>query len=139
MLGIVIPAHNEALLIGASVGAVMAAARQPDLRGEAVEVVVVLDASRDWPVERLVRERPKESREALHRLGVDVEPVRLGLPDGGLRGLENWHWAARSDRRLPWVRARRLDLDAPACRCKQSALRATTLERAARPFEAFFA
>lgn len=47
MLGIVIPAHNEALLIGASVDAVMAAARHPDLGGEPVEVVVVLDACSD--------------------------------------------------------------------------------------------
>jgi LmbE family N-acetylglucosaminyl deacetylase len=183
----------------------------------AIRVIAVTDGtashrgSRDWPVERLVRERPRESREALHRLGVDVEPVRLGLPDGGLRGLETlladrlltlferhdvvfttwrgdghpdheatghacafaaarrgarlvevpvwaWHWAAPGDWRLPWGRARRLDLDAPACRGKQSALRAfasqlepdastgrpailrsTTLERAARPFEVFFA
>ena len=161
-------------------------------------------------MERLVRERPGESREALHRLGVDVEPIRLGLPDGGLRGLETlladrlltlfdrqdvvfttwrgdghpdheatghacafaaarigaklmevpvwaWHWAAPGDQRLPWMRARRLDLDAQACRRKQRAvrafasqlepdastgrppiLRATTLARAARPFEVFF-
>jgi LmbE family N-acetylglucosaminyl deacetylase len=186
-------------------------------RGSAIRVIAVTDGtashrgSRDWPVERLERERPRESREALQRLGVDVEPVRLGLPDAGLRGLETlladrlltlferddvvfttwrgdghpdheatghasafaaarrgarlvevpvwaWHWAAPGDRRLPWVRARRLDLDAPARRRKQSALRAfasqlepdastgrpailraTTLARAARPFEVFFA
>jgi LmbE family N-acetylglucosaminyl deacetylase len=184
--------------------------------GGAIRVIAVTDGtashrgSRDWPVERLVRERPGESREALHRLGVDVEPIRLGLPDGGLRGLETlladrlltlfdrqdvvfttwrgdghpdheatghacafaaarigaklmevpvwaWHWAAPGDQRLPWMRARRLDLDAQACRRKQSAvrafasqlepdastgrppiLRATTLARAARPFEVFF-
>ncbi|MDM0066678.1 PIG-L family deacetylase [Variovorax sp. J31P207] len=184
--------------------------------GSAIRVIAVTDGtashrgSRDWPVERLVRERPGESREALHRLGVDIEPIRLGLPDGGLRGLETlladrlltlfdrqdvvfttwrgdghpdheatghacafaaartgaklvevpvwaWHWAAPGDKRLPWLRARRLDLDAQACRRKQSAVRAfasqieadastgrppvlrpTTLARAARPFEVFF-
>ena len=47
MLGIVIPAHNEARLIGSTLGAVMAAARHPDLHGEPVEVVVVLDACSD--------------------------------------------------------------------------------------------
>jgi LmbE family N-acetylglucosaminyl deacetylase len=186
-------------------------------RGSAIRVIAVTDGtashrgSREWPVDRLEHERPRESREALQRLGVEVEPVRLGLPDGGLRGLESlladrlltlfdrddvvfttwrrdghpdheatghacafaaarsgaklvevpvwaWHWAAPGDSRLPWIRARRLDLDAPACRRKQSALRAfasqlepdastgrppilrsTTLARAARPFEVFFA
>lgn len=59
-----------------------------------VSVIAVTDGtashrdSTEWPVERLVRERPSESRLALHRLGVDIEPVRLGLPDGGLQGLE---------------------------------------------------
>lgn len=40
--------------------------------------------STEWPVERLAKERPRESRLALRRLGLPVEPVRLGLPDGCL-------------------------------------------------------
>ena len=72
-------------------------------RGTPIRVIAVTDGtashrgSRDWPVERLVRERPSESREALHRLGVDIEPIRLGLPDGGLPGLES----LLADRLLP--------------------------------------
>src|ERR1700712_473320 len=60
--------------------------------GTPVLIVAVTDGtashvgSTEWPVERLVRERPIESRTALHRLGVDTEPVRLGLPDGRIEG-----------------------------------------------------
>ncbi|RYF66523.1 MAG: glycosyltransferase, partial [Comamonadaceae bacterium] len=58
MIGIVIPAHNEAGLVGASLTAALAAASHPDLGGEAVEIVVVLDDCSDatadivarWPV-----------------------------------------------------------------------------------------
>ncbi|AMM23286.1 PIG-L deacetylase family protein [Variovorax sp. PAMC 28711] len=69
-----------------------------------------------------------------------------------------WHWAVPGDTRIPWQRARRLLLDADASRRKQSAvqcfqsqlqpdastgagpiLRSTTVARAARPFEVFFA
>jgi LmbE family N-acetylglucosaminyl deacetylase len=184
--------------------------------GVPVRVIAVTDGtashrgSIDWPVERLTRERPSESRLALHRLGIDIEPVRLGLPDGGLQGLEDlladrllplldrsdvvfttwrrdghpdheatghacafaairsgarlvevpvwaWHWAAPGDDRLPWSRARRLVLDAEAVQRKRSAvraftsqlqpdastgkgpiLRASTVERTARPFEVMF-
>ena len=60
--------------------------------GTSVLIVAVTDGtashvgSTEWPVERLVRERPLESRTALHRLGIDTEPVRLGLPDGRIDG-----------------------------------------------------
>ncbi|MGJ7510139.1 PIG-L deacetylase family protein [Variovorax sp. GT1P44] len=166
--------------------------------------------STEWPTDRLTRERPRESRDALHRLGVDIEPIRLGMPDGGLHELRGlladrmlplldrsdvifttwrqdghpdheatghacafaaarvgarlvevpvwaWHWAAPGDERLPWHRAARLALDADAARRKRQAvqcftsqlepdastgaepiLRATTVERAARPFEVMF-
>ncbi|RYY69227.1 MAG: PIG-L family deacetylase, partial [Comamonadaceae bacterium] len=69
-----------------------------------------------------------------------------------------WHWAVPGDPRLPWHRARRLDLDADAAGRKRAAvqcftsqlkpdpstgagpiLRSTTVARAARPFEVFFA
>jgi LmbE family N-acetylglucosaminyl deacetylase len=61
--------------------------------GRAVRVIAVTDGtashggSSEWPVERLMRERPLESRLALRQLGIETEPVRLGLPDGGLEGL----------------------------------------------------
>jgi len=47
MLGIVIPAHNEQDYIGACLSAIHAAARSPRLKGEAVEVMVVLDCCTD--------------------------------------------------------------------------------------------
>lgn len=59
--------------------------------GTPVQVVAVTDGtashrgSSEWPVERLARERPRESRTALRCLGIESDPIRLGLPDGGLR------------------------------------------------------
>ena len=47
MIGIVIPAHNEAELLGACLRAALDAARHPRLRGEAVQIVVVLDSCDD--------------------------------------------------------------------------------------------
>lgn len=47
MIGIVIPAHNEEKSIAVAVGAAAAAARHPDLRGEPVEILVVLDTCED--------------------------------------------------------------------------------------------
>jgi glycosyltransferase involved in cell wall biosynthesis len=47
MIGVVVPAHDEEALIGRCLAALEAAALHPDLRGEAVEIVVVLDACSD--------------------------------------------------------------------------------------------
>ncbi|SDE32496.1 glycosyltransferase [Paraburkholderia lycopersici] len=47
MIGVVIPAHNEARLIAACLGSVRCAASHPSLRGEAVTALVVLDACTD--------------------------------------------------------------------------------------------
>lgn len=47
MIGIVIPAHNEEALLGQALLAAGLAARHPDLHGEPVEVVVVLDHCTD--------------------------------------------------------------------------------------------
>ncbi|SAL25302.1 glucosamine-6-phosphate deaminase-like protein [Caballeronia peredens] len=45
--------------------------------------------SRDWPPERLARERPQETREAFQRLNLrHVQVVRLGLKDGDGERLE---------------------------------------------------
>jgi glycosyltransferase involved in cell wall biosynthesis len=43
MIGVVIPAHNEEVCLGACLMAVLAAARHPALQGEPVRVVIVLD------------------------------------------------------------------------------------------------
>lgn len=186
-------------------------------RGVEIAVIAVTDGtashpqSNEWPPERLVRARPRESRAALQALGIAAEPVRLGLPDGGLQDLHDvladrlqpllhprdvvfttwrhdghpdheatghacaiavkaararlievpvwaWHWARPADARLPWHRAQRLTLDTDALRRKRDAvqcfasqlqpdpstgaapiLRRTTVQRASRPFEVFFA
>lgn len=47
MIGVVIPAHDEARHIGANVQAVMLAARHESLGGEPVQVIVVLDSCTD--------------------------------------------------------------------------------------------
>lgn len=47
MIGVVVPANDEEALIGRCLDALKAAARHPDLHGEPVEIVVVLDACRD--------------------------------------------------------------------------------------------
>jgi LmbE family N-acetylglucosaminyl deacetylase len=59
--------------------------------GREVLIVAVTDGTGShkgstlWPRERLRRERPRETRRALRRLGLeDCETRRLGLPDGGL-------------------------------------------------------
>ena len=73
-----------------SVGGLLA---QLAAAGTPVEVIAVTDGtashggSTEWPAERLAKTRPQESRVALQRLGLSVEPARLGLPDGGLKAL----------------------------------------------------
>jgi glycosyltransferase involved in cell wall biosynthesis len=47
MIGVVVPANDEESLIGRCLEALKLAARHPALCGEAVEIVVVLDACRD--------------------------------------------------------------------------------------------
>lgn len=184
--------------------------------GTHTQVVAVTDGTAShrgstlWPVERLARERPSESRLALQRLGIERPILRLGLPDGELERVSDvlagclqrllkrndvvfttwredghpdheatgracavaaarckarlvevpvwaWHWATPGDTRLPWQRARRLDLDAEGAQRKRDAvqafasqlepdpstgagpiLRASTVARAARPFEVLF-
>jgi LmbE family N-acetylglucosaminyl deacetylase len=208
---IVAPHPDDEVL---SVGGLLA---QLARAGRAVRVIAVTDGtashrgSSEWPAERLVRERPRESRLALSRLGIETEPVRLGLPDGELQDLRElladrllplldrddvvfttwrqdghpdheatghacafvaartgarlvevpvwaWHWASPGDARMPWRRACRLPLDAETVERKRDAvrafesqlrpdsstgagpiLRATTVERAARPYEVLFA
>lgn len=47
MIGIVIPAHDEAEIIDACLSAAVLAASHPELHGEPVEIVLVLDQCRD--------------------------------------------------------------------------------------------
>lgn len=47
MIGIVIPAHNEEITLGSCLESVNSSMRHPDLHGETVEVLVVLDSCND--------------------------------------------------------------------------------------------
>lgn len=47
MIGIVVPAHNEAALVEGCITAALIAAKHPDLNDESVQIAVVLDACRD--------------------------------------------------------------------------------------------
>ncbi|MBA3732515.1 MAG: glycosyltransferase [Gammaproteobacteria bacterium] len=47
MIGVVVPAHNEQDLLGSCLDSLVRAANHPDLLGEAVHIVVVLDACVD--------------------------------------------------------------------------------------------
>ncbi|MET0402891.1 MAG: PIG-L family deacetylase [Cystobacter sp.] len=167
--------------------------------------------STSWPVERLARTRPRETGEALGRLGLGGAKVeRAGIPDGAITENEGrlvewlgarlrpddvvlatwrldghpdheavgraasracaaldgrcvevpiwtWHWARPGDTRVPWSRARRIELDEATLALKRQATEAyvsqlepdsTTgkppivsphaLERLMRPFEVVF-
>lgn len=84
---LMIAPHPDDETIGAH--ALMARLRR---RGVAVRVMIVSDGagshrgSATWPTRRLVRERRRESRLVLRRIGIGAGQVRfLGLPDGGLQ------------------------------------------------------
>jgi glycosyltransferase involved in cell wall biosynthesis len=61
VIGVVVPAHNEAALVGDCLAAAVRAAQHPGLNGESVEIMVVLDHCTDdtadivaaWPVDAL--------------------------------------------------------------------------------------
>ncbi|MFM9923738.1 PIG-L deacetylase family protein [Variovorax sp. H27-G14] len=59
--------------------------------GTPVAVIAVTDGtashqgSTEWPADRLAQTRPSETLQALRCLGLHIEPIRLGLPDGGLQ------------------------------------------------------
>lgn len=56
MIGVVVPANDEEALIGRCLDALACAVQHPALHGEAVEIVVVLDACRDATA-RIARDR----------------------------------------------------------------------------------
>ena len=83
---LVVAPHPDDETIGAH--ALIARLRR---RGTQIRVVVVTDGagshrgSTAWPTARLVRERQRESRRAMRRIGVPAGKVCfLGLPDGAL-------------------------------------------------------
>lgn len=85
---LVVAPHSDDETIGAF-GLMLRSRR----RGATVRVVVVTDgaashpASPTWPRERLIRERQRETRRALRRVGLTARDVTfLNLPDGALVG-----------------------------------------------------
>lgn len=158
--------------------------------GRELSLIAVTDGtashpgSSRWPVERLASARPRETREALTRLGLGhLQVDRLGVPDGAIAAHEarlvellterlrpgdvvlatwrldghpdheavgraalrastarrarlvevpiwTWHWAQPGDPRVPWGRARRVDLDAAtlALKCQATAAYVSQLE-----------
>ena len=75
MIGVVVPAHDEELLIGRCLAALQAAAAHPDLRGEPVQILVVLDACTD-------RSAAIVAGAGVDALAVDVRNVGLGRAAG---------------------------------------------------------
>ena len=80
MIGVVVPVHNEADTLGDCLGSIAVAARARRLQGEAVRVVVVLDACHD-------------ASEAVARVaGVDL--ISIDNRSGGFRrcpSTKTWH------------------------------------------------
>lgn len=73
MIGVVVPAHNEEALLGRCLRSLLDAARHPDLDGEPVQVLVVLDACSDG------------SAEVARRLGVaslSIDAGNVGIARG---------------------------------------------------------
>jgi glycosyltransferase involved in cell wall biosynthesis len=48
MIGVIVPAHNEQALLAHCLTALAEASRHPELAGEAVHIVVVLDDCKDF-------------------------------------------------------------------------------------------
>ncbi|MDM0045981.1 glycosyltransferase [Variovorax dokdonensis] len=91
MIGVVVPAHNEAALVIDCIDAVVAAARHPDLGGEPVEIVVVLDACSDGTAD-IVASMPVSAIE------VQVRNVGAARAQGAMRLLERGaRWLAFTD------------------------------------------
>ena len=83
---VVVAPHPDDEIIGAA-----ALIRALTRRGARVTVVIVSDGAAShpdsgrWPRSRLTAERYRETRRALHRVGVTAGGIRyLGLPDGAL-------------------------------------------------------
>lgn len=111
MIGVVVPAHDEEADIGETVAALLVAAAHPALRGEAVEVLVVLDNCSDatGPIARFAGART---------LAIDACNVGRARAAGADQLLdEGARWLAFTDadtRVSPEWLLRQLELDADA-------------------------
>ncbi len=107
MIGILIPVHNEEQLLDLCLETIKQAAEHPDLKGERVEVLVVLDSCTDSSADiarahgvMVLRSRPVTSdRHAPKEQLFSSTEVRAGWPapmataPWRMTGLpSNWHW-----------------------------------------------
>jgi len=118
MIGIAIPAHNEEAVLGACLDALLAAARDPALGGEAVMVQVVLDACDDASAAVVAGRRAAfgAAGVALDCAAVDARLVGAARAEGArLLLLRGARWLAFTDadtRVAPDWLAAQLALDA---------------------------
>lgn len=118
MIGVAIPAHDEEASLGACLAALLAAACEPALDGEAVAVLVVLDACADGSgaVVRDYRPRFEGAGVALECIKVDERRVGAARAAGARRLLAlGARWLAFTDadtRVSPQWLAAQLALDA---------------------------
>jgi len=118
MIGVAIPAHNEEAHLGACLMALLAAARDPALQGEAVTVQVVLDACDDGSAAALRGCLPVyvAAGVGLDWIEVDARQVGVARAAGARRLLERGaRWLAFTDadtRVAPQWLAAQLALDA---------------------------
>lgn len=82
---IVVAPHPDDEVLG--IGGLMAMASAAGIR---ITIVAVTDGGSSHPgsptmsADQLMSARPRETRRALARLGIDVDPIRLGFPDGAV-------------------------------------------------------
>ncbi|WP_295999471.1 glycosyltransferase [Rugamonas sp.] len=99
MIGIVIPAHNEQSYLDACLSAVAAAARHPTLEGEAVRVLVVLDACSDASAAVVARHAARSDGQcAIAGVAVQARNVGVARAFGAARMVEmGARWLAFTD------------------------------------------
>ncbi|MCD2517104.1 glycosyltransferase [Massilia sp. G4R7] len=78
MIGVAIPAHNEEAFLGACLDALLAAARDPALDGEAVTVLVVLDACTDGSAQVVQDCLPRFAAVGVALDCIEVDERRVG-------------------------------------------------------------
>ena len=118
MIGVAVPAHNEEALLGACLDALLAAACHPALDGEAVTVLVVLDACDDGSAAVVQQCQPLFAAVGVRLESIAVNERRVGAARaaGAKRLLESGaRWLAFTDadtRVAPSWLAEQLALDA---------------------------
>jgi len=100
MIGVAVPAHDEEACLGDCLAALLTAARDPALQGEAVEVLVVLDACGDGSgdVVEAWRTPFAQAGVALGAIAVDARRVGAARAAGARALLERGaRWLAFTD------------------------------------------